>query len=129
MNHFDGAGPLTLCGLAKNLMFYIRGLFKVSLFVAVFFRSYLLPFCSYKNQRKRYLQPLGSLWSVFKKLFWYKVGLVYIYGSQCCGSGMISSWVPNPTKFHSGSRIRDLDPRSYYIRKKGKFLKLLPKLF
>jgi hypothetical protein len=54
--------------------------------------------------------------------------------TQCCGSGMISSRIPDPAKFHSGSRIPDPesriripDPGSYYIRKKGKFLKLLPR--
>jgi hypothetical protein len=39
---------------------------------------------------------------------------------QCCGYGMISSRI----------RLNFIpDPGSHYIRKKGKFLKMLPKLF
>jgi hypothetical protein len=28
-----------------------------------------------------------------------------VVDKQCCGSGMISSRIPDPAKFHSGSRI------------------------
>jgi hypothetical protein len=47
----------------------------------------------------------------------YRIDIYNTGSNQCCGSGMISSQIPDPAKFHSGSRI-------LLYRKKGQiFLK------